>query len=82
MEKIKLVVINENTLGYIKPNQTDRYYVIHASILKGATFEMYPNDKLIHKSDKIRLANQKDFADYRVSMKGFDNKRFYEFDEN
>lgn len=81
MERIKLVVINENTLGYIRPEQKHNYFVIHASILKGATFELHPHCKLLNKSDVVRLASKKDFDEYRVSMNGFDNKKFYEFSE-
>lgn len=81
MERIKLVVVNENTLGYIRPEQKDRYYILHASILKGAAFSLHPCDLLKPKTDKIRLATPKDFKEFRVSMKGFDNEKFYEYEK-
>lgn len=76
--KIKLVVINENTLGYITPEQPYNYSTLHASILRGAIFELHPGPKLINKSDNIRLASEKDFEDYRYSFEGYSPEE-YEF---
>lgn len=81
MDKIKLIVINENTLGYIDPQVPMNYSILHASILRGATFELWPAPKMIFPEDKIRLASEKDFNDYRVSFKGYDNKEEFIFQE-
>jgi len=78
--KIKLVVVNENTLGYIDPRQPDTYGILHASIFRGATFELYPTPKHISSLDKIRLASKKDFADYRCSFVGYAESDRYEYD--
>jgi hypothetical protein len=78
MNKIKLVVMNEHTLGYVFPEQPKYLHTLHSSILKGST---YPNDGqsiYIGTSDKIRLASLVDFNEFRVSMKGY-NDTEYEF---
>lgn len=77
MEKTKLVVFNEHTLGYIMPEQPERVCILHTSILKGS----YLTDgSTIYVTDGVvRLATAKDFENYRVSMTGFDNAELYEF---
>lgn len=79
MKKTKLVVVNENTLGYILPETPETLGVLHASILKGALFCVHPEPKHISSLDKVRLATEKDFDDYRMSFKGFDNPELYEY---
>lgn len=79
MDRIKLVVVNENTLGYIIPEIPNQYSILHASILRGAIFEVNPSSKLINKSDKIRLASREDFEDYDVYFKGYNNPEIYEY---
>ena len=81
MTRIKLVVINEHTLGYIQPETPTMYCTFRASLLKGATFEMNPGPKSILPSDNVRLATPKDFADYRVSFKGYEGNDEYEYDK-
>ena len=73
--RIKLVVYNENSLGFIMPWLPTCFQCLHASILRGAV----GTDKHINSTDKIRLATEKDFDDYRVSFKGFENKNEYLF---
>lgn len=77
--KTKLVIFNEHTLGYVSPEMPDTLMVLHASILRGACFEVLPSSKHISSRDKVRLATAKDFDDYRVSFKGFDNPELYEY---
>lgn len=75
--KIKLVVYNENTLGYILPEKPKYVQVLHASVLRGANHTIEPTSFYIHKSSKVRLATEQDFNDYRVSMEGFKNNPEY-----
>lgn len=77
--KTKLIVVNEHTLGYFLPGETENYGVLHASILKGATFEISPGIKSIKSLDNVRLASEKDFEAFRVSFEGFGNRNEYEF---
>jgi len=76
--KIKLVVFNEHTLGYIIPEIPNYIQPLRASILKGAPFETIETSKCIAKSDKIRLASAKDFDDFRCSFFGYTEEE-YEF---
>lgn len=73
MKQIQLVVFNEHTLGYILPEMPKYVCVLHQSILKGAPFNLHPDSNYISPSDKIRLATEQDFNDYRVSVEGFNN---------
>lgn len=82
MKRIKLIVVNEHTLGYVFPETPNFYSILHSSILKGAIFELNPSCKLMNKNDKIRLATEKDFDDFRVSSIGFtDNPKEYEYEK-
>jgi hypothetical protein len=77
--RIKLIVVNEHTLAYQGQN-TRNYNVLHASILKGAPFNVLPEPKILSRLDKVRLASEEDFDEFRVSPKGFtDNPQEYEF---
>jgi len=69
MNKIKLVVFNENTLGYILPELPNYVQPLHASVLKGGVNTI----RLIGPSDKIRLASELDFEEYRVVFNGYKN---------
>lgn len=79
MAKTKLVVINENILGYIQPERPNYFCVLFASTLKGATRfggGGYP----ILKTDNIRLANETDFNTFNVSFDGYKKQpKEYEF---
>lgn len=78
--KTKLVVIGEHTLGYILPNST-MAGVLHASILKGATFTVHNEPlQLPRYNETVRLATPKDFDEFRVSFEGFNNPSEYEYD--
>lgn len=77
MERIKLVVLDEHTLGYIQLAQPKYVSILHASILKGSPFPKYgiiPID-----GHSVRLASEKDFDDYRVSFEGYKRDPHYEY---
>lgn len=79
-ERIKLVVADEHTLGYVIPN-SEMVGVLHASILKGATWccPASIEPKPIGMFKNIRLASEKDFDDFRVSFEGYKKDSNYEF---
>jgi len=80
MERIKLVVFNEHTLGYILPEQPERVCILHTSILKGS----YLTDRsTIYVSDgTVRLASEEDFNSFRVSFQGYDKlTEIYEYQD-
>ena len=80
IQKIKLVVVNENTLGYINP-ETNNLTVFRASVIKGKSsrFFSYDNDVFqLNNNDKVRLASAKDFENYRCSFEGYTSDE-YEF---
>lgn len=79
MKKIKLVVCNEYCLGYILPECPNMVCTLSDSVLKGAPFRVMNESYQITKSDKIRLASEKDFEDFRVSFEGYDNRELYEY---
>lgn len=82
MDKIKLVVYNEYALGYILPQQPNQVCILSNSIVRGAPLKVYDAPYPIGFNDKVRLASEKDFEDYKVCFEGFDNPEMYEFDSN
>lgn len=79
MKKIKLIVYNEYCLGYILPEYPNMVCTLADSVLKGAPFRVINEPYQITKSDKIRLASEKDFEDFRVSFERYDNRKLYEY---
>ena len=78
----KLVVINNHTLGYIAPELPNYVQVLQASVLRGSArcSPLSSMDSiLIGKLDNIELASEKDFDDFRVSFRGFENEKEYEY---
>lgn len=75
---IKLVVINEHTLGYLIPN-TDYAGVLHASILKGAATAspLSAMNPIFLQGKNVRLASEQDFKDYNISFDGYKNNNEY-----
>ena len=76
---IKLVVLNEHTLGYIFPQLPNYVQVLHASILKGAPFELWPSRKHIGSQDTVRLASRKDFEAFNQNLEQYSSTGEYEF---
>jgi len=77
--KIKLVVINNCMLGYIYPQTPNSAGILAASVIRGAVCASQAIEpKAVHPSE-YRLATSKDFDEFRVSFKGFDNEQEYEF---
>lgn len=67
---IRMVVIDEHTLGYTEEG-TNFANVLHASVLKGATFTTQDGDRIYLKGRKVRTATVKDFEDFRVVVDGY-----------
>lgn len=77
-QRIKLVVCDENILGYINPRTPCTIGIINASILKGANVGMYQTTLSVSQLyDNVRLASEKDFQDFGVVFGGFDNTGMY-----
>ncbi len=74
-ERIRLVVIDEHTLGYIDPSEPNYAGILHTSVLKGSMLNKYNSVILLNKT--IRTATKKDFDEYRVSFKGYSDKKKY-----
>jgi hypothetical protein len=76
--KIKLVVIDEHTLGYINPLLPEYAGVLRSLVAKGANFSVH-NDPIHLGGNTIRLATAKDFDEYRVLFTGFEKDPNYEY---
>jgi len=74
---IRMVVIDEHTLGYTEEG-TNFANVLHASILKGA-IAINDGDRIYLKERKVRTATIKDFEDFRVSVKGYLNDPVHKY---
>ena len=80
MDKIKLVVYNEYTLGYIMPEQPDKVCTLADRVTLGAPSRSMFEPYFIRKNDTVRLASRKDFDTFRLSFEGYDNPQMYEYD--
>lgn len=68
---IKLVVIDNHTLGYLIPG-TDNAGIIWPSGLRGSPWNTLTGSVNVKYCD-VKLASEQDFKDFNVSFKGFDN---------
>jgi hypothetical protein len=76
--RIKLVVGDKHTLGYINPLTPNNVNILKADSTKGAIYTTNICYSLhITQFKKIRLASAKDFDKFNVSFVGFDNKIDY-----
>lgn len=80
-EKIRLVVIEENTLAYIHPATPQNFTVLRGLITKGSRWTNYNETINFHLPAGIQLrpATEQDFNLYRVSFEGFNNRSEYDF---
>jgi hypothetical protein len=69
--KIRIIVLNEHTLGYIHPGDISEVQFLHSSILRGSPFGIHQTSAPIRSGDTIRLATSDDFNEYRVSEVGY-----------
>ena len=75
MEKIqvKIVIRNECQFGFIYNNEPNVFHLITGSVLRGDAFRTHDHAAIpITQSDIIRLANSKDFDDYRIERTQYD----------
>lgn len=75
-DRIKLVVAEGHTLGYIIPSLPNYLQILKASTLMGS----YYGDGSIMLPKDHRLATAQDFQNFNVSSKGFMNPDEYEYD--
>jgi hypothetical protein len=64
-------VLNGHTLGYVYSTQPNTFGILHASILKGSTFDRLAGFAAISPGiDILKPATLADFAEFRVCPKG------------
>ena len=78
MKRIKLVVIDNHTLACIFPDSKSAD-ILHASVLRGAVCASQAIEPTYYEGRDVKLASEKDFDDFRVSFKGFEDEKVYEF---
>jgi hypothetical protein len=66
--KVRYVVLDENTLGYINSEQPDVLGVLAASILRGAVHSWLDGPVAILQTKNIRPATVADFNAFRVAV--------------
>ena len=75
---IRLVVLNEEIIGYIYPRRTS--YVVALEIKPGRTTSLATSVNkqcVVLLSDKVRLATEQDFDDFHICFDGFRNNAMY-----
>lgn len=81
--RTKLVVVNENTLGYILPETPNKLCVYRAKVTcgKNSRFFSYNTEIFeLYTTDVVRLSNKADFELYRCSFEGYEtDTENYEF---
>ena len=75
-DKIKIVVLDENVLGYIFPELPNFVSVLKSSILKGSSFPDFANIPIGKGSHFVRLATENDFEEFKV-CNGYKNDRYH-----
>ncbi len=77
--RIKLVVVNEHTLGYIDPDRPHTLSILRLRTERSAPFSTMDTPRPLFSSDYVRLASRLDFKAYRVCFDGFDDETKYEY---
>ncbi|MEM6863573.1 MAG: hypothetical protein AAF575_00260 [Bacteroidota bacterium] len=77
--RIKLVVVDENTLGYIFSEQPNSIHVLRPSRLRGSHYPDFTS--IAHHGKNIRLASERDFKDFGVVFDGYRDDSEYEYDQ-
>lgn len=75
---IRLVVLNEEIIGYIYPRRTS--YVVALEIKPGRTTSLATSVNkqcMVLLSDKVRLATEQDFDYFHICFDGFRNNTMY-----
>lgn len=79
-ERIKLIVIDEHTLGYQIADRSTAG-ILASSVILGSPMPSALDTTITLAGKKVRLASEKDFEKFRVSFKGYENKQEYEYAE-
>ena len=77
MNTVKLVVVNENILGYIEPETPQSISILHGSILRGAN--RTEGNISLYGQEIVRLATEQDFINFNVSIEGYKNNPQYTY---
>lgn len=78
-EKIKLVVVENHTLGYILPEIPSGVCILHTSILKGSPYS--DSSHILVENHNVILATEKDFENFRCVFGSFGNGDTYEYND-
>ncbi|BBI90481.1 hypothetical protein HYO65_gp089 [Tenacibaculum phage PTm1] len=74
--RIKLVVIDEHTLGYIFPEYPDEFHILS----KNCESPYRSGDKYVITHENIRLACEQDFENFYTVFDGYNNPARYIYD--
>ena len=77
-DKIKLVVLEGHTLGYIHPEMPNYVGILHTSVLKGSTYNYWAGSVILG-NKPVRLASEQDFKDFRCVFGSFGDTTRYEY---
>lgn len=81
MEKTTFVVVDENTFGYTT-DRTDKSFfkvnVMAVNHLRGGE-PLLLNHQILAYRERSREATRKDFEDYKISIKGYEDDEQYVF---
>lgn len=78
---IKFIVINENILAYVRPNEAPfTAQILASSVIRGASCCRLGGSYPLHVGGKYqRPATRADFNEFRICTKGYENDPAYDF---